>query len=134
MSQGAGSGLAVSIPPWINKMFIEDLDEFFDTDDFAEDAVLVLSAGPPAVTRTIPVIWEQTQGKVSVYDRSFYDEKFYSAIVETAKPFLTCKTSDAAGITRNMPIRLRGNTYYCFNAPIDDGFGVSLIFISEDKA
>ena len=105
----------------------------FDTDDFAEEAVFTITTAP-MVTRTVNVIFEQHDGEIAIYDRSFYDEKFYSAIVETGKPFITCLTENLAGVKRNTPLQLRGKQWYVFKGPIDDGFGISLIFVSKDRA
>ena len=113
--------------------FVEDLPAFFELADFAENAVFTTVVGPPATTITVPVIFEQSDSGIAIYDRSFYDEKFYAAAVESDKPFLTCQTSQVQALRRNMTLTIRGVSYYVF-AIKSDGQGISAIFISKDKA
>lgn len=119
----------------------------FDTDDFGEVAVFTVPdpSDPPDGTmpKNVNVIYETAEGASGIYDRSFFDEKFYSLIIDTQKAFFLVKTSDCADIKRNTPVKFRTNNvpsttavdqYYVFKAPLPDGFGVSIMFISKDKA
>lgn len=112
-------------------MMTEDLTDFFDLEDFAEEATFTLANSTTVVAA---VIFELNEGKIAVYDRSFYDEKFYSAIADTQKAFFTCMTSQVSGVTRNTPVVLRGQPWFVFGAPLDDGNGISLMFLSKDRA
>ena len=63
--------------------FTEDLDQFFDTDDFAVPCSI--DTTPP---RSIDVIFSRPTESVSMYE----------AQVEAPAPFLLCKTGDLAGV------------------------------------
>lgn len=116
----------------------QDLDAMIDTDDFGEEAVFTVPDpdDPPdgTTTKTINVIYETAEGASGIYDRSFFDEKFYQLIVDTQKAFFLAKTSDCADIKRNTPVTFRSTQYYVFKAPLSDGFGISIMFISKDQA
>lgn len=117
----------------------DDLDGMFDTDDLAEVATFTIPdpddpEADPVPTREVNVIYETAEGAAGIYDRSFFDEKFYSLIIDTQKAFFLCKTSDCDGIKRNTPVSFRSAQYYVFKAPLSDGFGVSIMFISKDQA
>ncbi|HEY8562796.1 MAG TPA: head-tail joining protein [Pyrinomonadaceae bacterium] len=93
--------------------FTEDLDDFFDTGDFAVDC-LINTATP----RTIGVIFSTPTEAVSVYEQS----------VEASAPFLICKTSDVAGVFRNHTATIDGTVYEIARIS-DDGNGTSRIYL-----
>lgn len=109
----------------------------FDTDDLAEVAEFTLpdpDDPPNTMQVSVNVIYETAEGASGIYDRSFFDEKFYSLIIDTQKAFFLAITSQLSGIKRNTVVSFRNSTYYVFKAPLDDGFGVSIMFISKDQA
>lgn len=117
----------------------EDLENMFDLDDFGENAIFTVPDPTDLPDGTIDVtaiiIYERNEGTSAVYDRSFFDEKFYSVIVETGKDFFIIPTHKLpAGIKRNTVVQFRSGTYYVFRAPYNGGDGVTAIFISKDQA
>lgn len=117
----------------------EDLDDMFDLADFAETVRFTLPdpSNPPNGTMTVDVsaYFDRNVGESAVYDRSFFDEKFYSAIVETGKDYLTIPTHRVpATVKRNTPVLVRGVAHFVFRAPYNGGEGLSAIFISKDLA
>lgn len=116
----------------------DDIKAQFDTDDFGEVATFTLPdpTDPPDGTleKAVNVIYETAEGAIGIYDRSFFDEKFYQLIIDTQKAFFLARTADCVGIKRNTPVMFRGTQYYIFKAPLADGFDVSIMFISKDQA
>lgn len=117
----------------------EDLEAMFDLADFAEIATFTVPdpLNPPNGTMNVDVnvIFERNVGTIGVYDRSFFDEKFYDTLVETGRDFFWVPTHKIpAGVKRNTVITFRTKTYYVFQAPFDGDSGVSVIVISKDQA
>lgn len=117
----------------------EDIDQMFDTEDFAEVAGFVVPdpSDPPDGTMTVNanIIFERNTGDIGVYDRSFFDEKFYALMVRTGKDYFMVPTHRVpTGTKRNTAITFRSKTYYVFQAPFDGDEGVSAIFVSRDQA
>jgi hypothetical protein len=104
--------------------FTENLNQFFDTRDFGEVAVW-------NATRTFNAIFNSPEETIQVYDRSFYDQKFYSAEVAVNQVTIECKTTDAASITVNNTVVIRSTTYYVMYVNTN-GLGTSLIHLSLD--
>lgn len=96
--------------------FTENLDQFFDTDDFAVSAVITLS---DASTRAINVIFDSPTQSVDIYDVE----------IEADAPFLRCKTSDLAGVKNNDTVSVNSQIYKIKKITNDDGTGVSLIYL-----
>jgi len=94
--------------------FPENLDQFFDTDDFAVQAIINTSPTP----RTINVIFESPTEGVQMYETA----------VESDAPFLKCKTSDLSGVTRSNTVTVNA-VVYKIGKIAQDGNGTSKIYL-----
>lgn len=90
--------------------FTEDLSLFFETDDFAVEAIFG--------TKKVNVIFNTPTQEVTVYDQE---------IVSDA-PFLTCRTSDLSGVAPRSPVKVGGTTYTIARIT-NDGTGVSQVYL-----
>jgi len=100
--------------------FTEDLDVFFDTDDFAVEATIKTSAG--VTVRTINVILTSTLAGLEVLGGE----------VLAGQPALRCKTADldlAPTVVLNQHKLTIGSTTYRIVDRADDGTGVSTLRI-----
>jgi hypothetical protein len=110
-------------------MFAENLAQFFDTDDHGVAVVLKRGA---TVLRTINAIFNSPAQEVAIYDRSFYDEKFYSSQVAVNSPQLQCRTVDVSDLRANDTATIGSDVYYImYHEP--DGTGVSNVFLSLNQ-
>jgi hypothetical protein len=108
-------------------MFTENLSAFF-----ADFGVTVTIKRGVTVLRTITAIFTSAAQELAVYDRSFYDEKFYSAKVSLTNPLLECQTVDVADTRLNDTCTVNGVDYYVRHGEAD-GTGISLLFLSLDQ-
>jgi hypothetical protein len=108
--------------------FTEDLDQFFETNDFGEEAAWTGSG-----SRTFNCIFNSPEETIQVYDRSFYDQKFYSADVAVNQVTIECKTTDTVGFALNDVIVVRSSTYYIMFVN-GNGLGTSLVHLSKHQA
>lgn len=95
--------------------FDEDLDEFFDPDEFAEVATIKTPQG--ATLRTANVILETPLDALSLYP---------DAAVEQLQPRVHCRTSALAGIVRDSIFEIGGAVYRVVTRT-DDGHGLSIL-------
>lgn len=93
--------------------FTENLNQFFDTDDFAVSAVI--NTNP---SRTINVIFETPTEETEIYNTA----------IESNAPFLQCKTSDLSGVSRTNTVAIAG-TVYKIGLIRHSGSGTSLVFL-----
>lgn len=112
--------------------FTERLDLFFDTRDFGDEAVWSDESSPTPNLRSFNCIFNSPEETIQIYDRSFYDQKFYSGDVAVNNVSIECKTTDTASMRRNQPITVRGVTYYILFVNTN-GLGTSLIHLSLDQ-
>lgn len=94
--------------------FMEDLDQFFEDDDFAEEVMVTFASG---ATRSFMAIVETPTQGVGVYE----------AEVESDAPYLRCKTGDTTGIRRENTVSVRDETWIVERVR-HEGTGVSLIY------
>jgi hypothetical protein len=94
-------------------VFTEDLAQFFDQDDFAVAAIIKSGA---TVIRTISVIFNTPTQEVAVFDTA----------VEGNLPFVQCRTSDLAGVTKSHTMTV-SNVVYRIGEREDDGTGLSTV-------
>lgn len=95
--------------------FTEDLEDFFDLDEFGTEAVFTTA---PSVTKSIVVIFNDPTQPVEMYDTQ----------IEAEAAFLHCKASDLNGIRRGNPVTVEGNNY-TVNRITRDGTGTAMIFL-----
>lgn len=95
--------------------FVEDLDVFFETDDFAVEAVITLS---DASTRGVNVIFETPSQAVDIYDSAVVDDM----------PMLRIKTINLENVRRGDQIEVESKNYI-IERMIDDGTGVSSVYL-----
>lgn len=95
--------------------FTEDLSQFFETDDFAVEAVITL---PDSSLRTVKTIFNTPSQSVEIYDTN----------IESDAPNLTVKTADLTGVKTRNSINV-GGTDYLIEHISHDGTGVSTLFI-----
>lgn len=108
-------------------MFVEDLHAFVD--DFGVTCAFTRGATPVA---SFKAIFDAPPTETAVYDRSFYDEKFYSARVLGQELVLTAVATDAISLEPHDAIVLNSITYYVsYTEP--DGTGMMLIHLSLNK-
>ena len=93
----------------------ENLDQFFDTDDFAVDAVITLTNSS---TVAVKVIFNTPSQSVQIYNTD----------IEFDKPFCEIKTSDLNGVKRGNAI-LINSVNYKIEKIVDDGTGVSTLYL-----
>lgn len=96
--------------------FTEDLSVFFDTDDFAVEAIFNLT---PSGTRTVNVIFNTPSQEVRIYDQT----------IESDAPFLTCRTSDLATIPNRGTVTIDA-VAYTIGKIVHDGTGVSTVYLN----
>jgi hypothetical protein len=108
-------------------MFVEDLSIFFQ--DFAllvgfvRDGVQVAAAN---------MILDAVPTETAVYDRSFYDEKFYSAKVSGQHVTLYGVAADLANVRVNDTTNVNGDTWYVIGFD-PDGTGLMTVHLSLSK-
>lgn len=90
---------------------LENLDDFFGVDDFAQ--ACVINTTPQ---RTINVIFSTPTEAVAMYDGS----------VEAGAKFLRCKTADVAGVSSRNTATIAGKVYK-IRTIHDDGAGTSRV-------
>lgn len=98
-------------------MFTENLDEFFDTSDFAVTAVYNPGGGSPT---SISVI----------YDNEYLSSVLGGIEVENKNPMILCKTSDVANAKHGETIVVNGITYKIIEVQ-PDGTGLTSLILSQ---
>ena len=98
--------------------FTEDLNQFFDTDDFAVEAVINM---PLAATRNVKVIFNTPSQSVQIYDTS----------IQYDAPNCQIKTSDLSGVKQNRDTILINAVTYKIELIIHDGTGISTLQLQK---
>lgn len=94
--------------------FGADLDAYFDTADFAEEASYNGAS--------IPVI----------FDDSYKLLNALTGGIESSGPQATCKDTDMAGVQHGDQIVIRDTTYYVTGIE-PDGTGITVLTLSKDQ-
>lgn len=105
-------------------MFAEDLSIFFE--DFGIDVVFTRAAAPVA---TAKLILNAPASEIAVYDRSFYDEKFYEARATGAKIELHGIATELLSVEQNDTATINGFDYRVFDIQ-PDGTGLMDVVLS----
>jgi hypothetical protein len=95
--------------------FDENLDAFFDVDDFAEEAVVTLSSGQKLKFKAI-------------LDTPTQSATIYDTEIETDAPFLRCKSESIVGVKRTNAL-VFCKTNYKVEKVVNDGTGVSMLYL-----
>jgi len=103
---------------------IEDLHQFVA--DFGVDCTFTRASTTVA---TAKAIFDAPPIESAVYDRSFYDEKFYAATVLGQNRMLYAVLADVAAVRSNDSIILDAVTYYVSHVE-PDGTGMMFIHLS----
>jgi hypothetical protein len=93
--------------------FTEDLDNFFDLDDFAVDCEI--NTNP---RRTIKVILSTPSEEVTEYEQA----------VEAGGKFIKCKSADIVGV-RDGNLATIDGTVYKIRTKTDEGAGTSRLYL-----
>lgn len=101
-----------STPFWIN-----DLDIFFNTSEFAQ----VARIGPSGSQSEIKVIFDQTPNSLNEMDH---------VDLQSAIPMITAKTSDVAAYRSDTQVEVNNKTYKIRNIK-DEGSGISRVLLYE---
>lgn len=96
-------------------MFSENLNQFFETNDFAVDAVINYGNN---LTRNLKVIFETPSQSVEIYDTS----------IEADAPRLSCKTSDLTNVRKGNTVTVQTKTYEIIRIS-HDGTGISFLYL-----
>jgi hypothetical protein len=111
-------------------MFIEDLTVFFK--DFGVE--VIFKRGVTTLFTPNPMmIFDAPPTEVNVYDRSFYDEKFYEARVQGKDVRLQGIETELVGLQLNDVATVGGHDWYVI-AIEPDGTGLTVIRLSESTA
>lgn len=105
----------MTTPAW------DDLDAFFDVDDFAVTATITLRSGQ---TRQVPGIYDGPYVKARVGDDIEQD---------TTRPTFTCKAADVIGVQRGDAIAIPGEGQFgILTSPQPDGTGTAVLELAQE--
>ena len=96
-------------------MFSENLNQFFEINDFAIDAVINYGTNQ---TRNVKVIFETPSQSVEIYNTS----------IEADAPRLSCKTSELNGVKTGNTVTAQSVTYKIIQIS-HDGTGISFLYL-----
>lgn len=97
--------------------FTEDLDQFFDADEFATE--VVIDPGGPSES-TISGIFDAEAEVIDV------ESEGLTGTVDA--PRVTCRSSDLAGVVQGTTVQVDGETYSVHD-PRPDGTGVTVLWL-----
>ena len=98
--------------------FAEDLDEFLDDADFADEVMITPADGGP--TRTF----------LGIFDSTFVDAATRDMHLETNLPRITCKMEDAQALVRGDGLRVKAADYKVLQVQ-PDGTGMATVTLAE---
>lgn len=97
--------------------FVEDLTQFFDTDEFAVEAVFTRGV---ATVATADVIFNGPSHQVSVYETE----------VEEPAPFILAPVASVAAVKRKDAVAVNGGAYVVERIE-PDGTGLTKLYMAE---
>lgn len=97
--------------------FTEDLDQFFDIDEFASSATYTPAGGS---AKTVPVIYQKEQRLITDDGAQYVDQA----------PSALCKSADVVGVRKGDALEVNGIVYTIHAYP-DDGHGVITLELSR---
>lgn len=109
-------------------MFEENLRQFVA--DFGVDAIFSRDGSDYA---TIRVLYEAPPDEMALYDRSFYDEKFYGLKLASNQVAVFGVAEDLAQLAEGDGCQINGEDYIVQIAKTD-GTGFALVALSRNNA
>lgn len=97
--------------------FTEDIDAFFDTDDFATAATYTPDGGSPSTVK-------------GIFDDEYFDEVGGSVGIEGSQPRFMCKLEDVSDVSQGDALSVNGISYQIVNVQ-KDGTGVVILVLEE---
>lgn len=97
--------------------FVEDIDAFFNTDDFAVAATYTPDGGSPSTVN-------------GIFDDEYFDEVGGSVGIEGSQPRFTCKLADVAAVEQGDALTVSGVSYLIVNVQ-KDGTGIVILILEE---
>ncbi len=98
----------------------EDLDVFFDLDEFAVQAVITLGNG-------------STRDVVGIFDDPYLHAMLGGYDRDQVKPTLTMKETDSVGIKRGCYATILGKQYDVLTSPKGDGTGITVLELDRPQ-
>ena len=95
--------------------FNEDLDAFFDDEEFAD--IVTRTNGPPFN---------------AIFDEGFFDPSAGEVVLDTVQPRLTCKLADLSGVARKSVLSVKGRSFSVVNIQ-PDGTGLAVVKLSPQS-
>jgi len=99
----------------------ENLNAFFQTDEFATTAVVTSAEG---VSRSV----------VGIFDDPYLDAQLGEYRLDTSSPRLQCSETVLAGINRGDGVVIDGVEYVALAAPKSDGTGLATLELVKQEA
>lgn len=102
----------------------EDLNAFFDVDDFATVATFTSASGQ--VTRLVR----------GIFDEPYFDKQLGEYVQDAGDPRLTCKESDAYGLKKHDACKIASMPdaeYAILHDPKFDGTGTCVIYLQRTE-
>lgn len=97
--------------------FDEDIDAFFDTDDFAVAATYTPSGGSASTVN-------------GIFDDEYFDEVGGPVGIEGSQPKFMCKLEDVSAVSQGDALSVGGITYQIVNVQ-KDGTGIVVLVLEE---
>lgn len=97
--------------------FDENIDAFFDTDDFAVAATYTPSGGSASTVN-------------GIFDDEYFDEVGGSVGIEGSQPRFMCNLEDVSAVSQGDALSVGGITYQIVNVQ-KDGTGVVILVLEE---
>ena len=97
--------------------FEEDLSEFFDTDDFADEVEVRDQAN--ALVRTAAVIFNTPTQEAAIFDEA----------VAASSPFIQGRTADLEDLRDGWKVVRGARDYRVSGAPVDEGTGTTIVYL-----
>ena len=97
--------------------FNENINAFFDTDDFAVAATFTPDGGSPSTVN-------------GIFDDEYFDEVGGSVGIEGSQPRFTCKLDDLAAVEQGDALTVSGVAYEIVNVQ-KDGTGIVVLVLQE---
>ncbi len=92
----------------------ENLDVFFDPDEFGEEALIHFQDG-------------STRDIVGIFDEPYVNTQTGEYDMDTVQPRLTTKIADVADVLRGDEVEINGTKYDVLTGPQNDGTGLGML-------